>query len=212
MLPPLPGTAAAHYRRTFRSPGGMPINTLMDGIAGVQARIAAIEARFAPRTASVSLPATLGRAGGDDFASVLGRLQSSGAATATGSSSPATAPATDREQWAHDFLTRLGMPVTSENVRLMVAWQQAEGTRAQYNPLATTQSMPGATSFNSVGVKNFASYDDGITANIKAITNGRYENILASLRRGDSAETTAQAIAASPWGSGELVLRILRDQ
>jgi hypothetical protein len=177
----------------------------MDGIAGVQARIAAIESMFTP-TPAVS---TTGMGGsGSEFGALLSQLQSSGSSAAT-SNAPAGAATTDREKWAHDFLTRLGMPVTSENVRLMVAWQQAEGTRAQFNPLATTQGMPGATKFNSVGVKNYLSYDDGITANIKAITNGRYENILASLRRGDSAVTTAQAIAASPWGSGGLVLKIL---
>jgi hypothetical protein len=150
-----------------------------------------------------------GSSGSSDFSALLTQLQSSSATTAT-SAAPAGAATTNREQWAHDFLTRLGMPVTSENVRLMVAWQQAEGTRAQYNPLATTQGMPGATRFNSVGVKNYVSYDDGMAANIKAITNGRYENVLAALRRGDSAVTTAQAIAASPWGTGQGVLRVLQ--
>jgi hypothetical protein len=177
----------------------------MDGIAGVQARIAAIQARFAPPTTTATMT------GATDFSSLLSQVQSTASSGATGSVTPAGAATTDREQWAHDFLTRLGMPVTSENVRLMVAWQQAEGTRAQFNPLATTQNMPGATKFNSVGVKNFLTYDDGITANIKAITNGRYEPILASLRRGDNAVATAQAIAASPWGSGGLVLKILQD-
>ena len=50
-----------------------------------------------------------------------------------------------------------------------------------------------------------------LAANVKAITNGRYENILAALRRGDSAVTTAQAIANSPWGTGGLVLRVLQQ-
>src|SRR4051812_43335864 len=180
----------------------------MDGIAGVEARIAAIQARFAgPGSAGVATSSSA-----TDFQSVLDGVQSLNESSATGATStaPAGAAGTSREQWAQDFLTRLGMPLTSENVRLMVAWQQAEGTKAQYNPLATTQSMPGATRFNSVGVKNFASYEDGLTANVKAITNGRYENILAALRRGDSAVTTAQAIASSPWGTGGLVLRIVQ--
>jgi hypothetical protein len=103
------------------------------------------------------------------------------------------------------------MPVTSENVRAMVAWQQAEGTRAQYNPLATTQDMPGATRFNSVGVKNYETYQDGLTANIKALTNGRYANILAALQAGNSADAVAQAIANSPWGTGAGVERVLKS-
>jgi hypothetical protein len=132
----------------------------MDGIAGVEARIAAIQARFSSPTVGVGLPGAT-----TDFGSVLAQAQSSSGPSST-SSAPAGAATTDRERWAHDFLTRLGMPVTAENVKLMVAWQKAEGTRAANNPLATTQGMPGATRFNSVGVKNYLSYDDGIAANI----------------------------------------------
>ncbi|HZR12418.1 MAG TPA: hypothetical protein VFC33_04135 [Acidimicrobiia bacterium] len=132
---------------------------------------------------------------GSTFATTLGNVQGTPGQT----------------QWANDFLTRLGMPVTSENVRAIVAWEKAEGTKAQFNPLATTRSMPGASNFNSVGVKNFASYQDGIEANAEALTNGRYPNILAALRRGDSAEAVAQAIASSPWGTGDGVLRVLQS-
>lgn len=182
----------------------------MDGIAGVEARIAAIQSRFggAPSVGTGAASSTA------DFSALLDAASGATGLAALGSSSgagTATTPATDREQWAHDFLTRLGMPVTSENVRAVVAWEKAEGTRAQYNPLATTQGMPGATRFNSVGVKNYLSYDDGIAANIKAITNGRYENVLAALRAGNSAEAVAQAIAASPWGTGQGVMRVLQS-
>ncbi|MCU1427948.1 MAG: hypothetical protein JWL83_1948 [Actinomycetia bacterium] len=124
----------------------------------------------------------------------------------------AGAATTDREKWAQDFLTRLGMPVSTENVKVMVAWQQAEGTSARFNPLATTQDMPGATRFNSVGVRNFATYEDGLAANIKVINNGRYGNILAALKAGNSATAVAQAIQNSPWGTGGLVLKILGQQ
>jgi hypothetical protein len=177
----------------------------MDGIAGVQARIAEIQARFGAPSVSTGTSST---STDSDFSALLDELQST---PSTGSTAPAGTATTSREQWAHDFLTRLGMPVTAENVKVMVAWQRAEGTRAQNNPLATTQSMPGATRFNSVGVKNFVTYDDGITANIKAITNGRYPNILAALQAGNSAEAVARAIAASPWGTGQGVLRVLHS-
>ena len=75
------------------------------------------------------------------------------------------------------------MPITSENVRAIAAWEQAEGTKASFNPLATTQSgFAGETKFNSVGVKNYATYQDGIDANAHALLNGRYTNILDALR------------------------------
>jgi hypothetical protein len=206
-------SAAAHYRWAFRIDRRVPMNTSMDGIAGVEARIAAIQARFASApavgTSSGTGSGTGTGAATSDFSALLNQLQSPSTSATTGTT-PAGAATNDREKWAHDFLTQLGMPVTTENVKLMVAWQKAEGTRAQFNPLATTQNMPGATRFNSVGVKNFATYDDGITANIKAITNGRYENVLAALRKGDSAVATANAIAAGPWGTGQGVLRVLQ--
>jgi len=188
---------------------------VMDGIAGVQARIAEIQAQFASLAgaptgaAATSTSTSSSGTSGTDFSSALAQAQATTGTTATTPAGPAT---TNREQWAHDFLTQLGMPVTSENVRAMVAWQQAEGTSAQYNPLATTQNMPGATKFNSVGVKNYLSYADGLTANITAITNGRYTNILNALRAGNSADAVAQAIAASPWGTGALVERVLSQQ
>lgn len=172
----------------------------------MQARIAEIQqllASFGAPTAAAGAGATTASSTG-----------ASGAVDATSGTFAAalnTAQAGDKQKWASDFLTRLGMPVTSENVRAVVAWEKAEGTKAQFNPLATTRSMPGATNFNSVGVKNFASYADGINANAAALTNGRYGNILAALQRGDSAVAVAQAIAASPWGTGNGVLRVLQS-
>ena len=49
--------------------------------------------------------------------------------------------------WAQAFLKSLGMPMTADNVAAIVAWEMAEGghwyNTAYYNPLNTTQSMPG---------------------------------------------------------------------
>ena len=92
----------------------------------------------------------------------------------------------DPVQWAKDFLTRLGAPITASNVQAITAWETAEGTKAAYNPLATTQGgYAGETTFNSVGVKNYASYQDGLDANVQVINNGLYTNILAALHQGD---------------------------
>ena len=79
--------------------------------------------------------------------------------------------------------------------------------------MATTQGgFAGESKFNSVGVKNYASYQDGIAANVHALTNGRYANILSALGAGNSAVAVAQAIKDSPWGTGGLVLKVLGAQ
>jgi len=115
-------------------------------------------------------------------------------------------------QWAHDFLTALGAPITGENMRAITAWEMAEsgGGGGHFNPLNTTQGgFAGETDYNSVGVKNYTSYDDGIQANVKVINNGLYQPILDALKAGNNAMSVAQAISQTPWGTGGLVAKIL---
>jgi peptidoglycan hydrolase CwlO-like protein len=108
--------------------------------------------------------------------------------------------------WAQAFVKSLGMPITADNVAAVVAWEMAEGghwyNTAYYNPLNTTQSMPGATIFNSVGVKAYTSWAQGLKASVITIRNGYYGGILDALRRGNDAQGVADAVAASPWGTG----------
>jgi peptidoglycan hydrolase CwlO-like protein len=108
--------------------------------------------------------------------------------------------------WAQAFLKSLGMPMTVDNVAAVLAWEMAEGghwyNTAYYNPLNTTQSMPGATVFNSVGVKAYTSWAQGLKATVITIRNGYYGSILEALSRGNDARAVADAVAASPWGTG----------
>lgn len=108
--------------------------------------------------------------------------------------------------WANKLLQLLGMPLTSDNLAALVAWEMAEGghwhNTAHYNPLNTTQPMPGATAMNSVGVKAYTSWSQGFEATIITLHNGRYGGILAALRAGDDAVAVAHAVALSPWGTG----------
>jgi hypothetical protein len=204
----------------------------MDGIAAVQARIQEIESTFGRQSVGGVLgtsqaegladPGTASALGtGTDttqtgsFANALAQAQGIPASDAAAPTSSGTLnrAGVDSAQWARDFLTKLNMPITAENVRAISAWEQAEGTKASFNPLATTQGgFAGETRFNSVGVKNYATYQDGIDANVHALTNGRYTNILDALRAGNSAQAVAQAIANSPWGTHGGVLRVLASQ
>jgi hypothetical protein len=197
----------------------------MDGLAAVEARIQEIRGEFGMGTGpaagvlgtSANGASSAGAAtGASTFANALTQAQGTTAAadpsvpTSSGSLNRA---GVDSVGWARDFLTKLNMPITSENVRAISAWEQAEGTAAHFNPLATCQGgYAGETNFNSVGVKNYASYEDGLNANAHGIQNGRYGNILAALRAGNNAMAVAQAIANSPWGTGTLVEKILASQ
>jgi hypothetical protein len=201
--------------------GDPPIETLMDSIAAVEARIQQIRSMFVGSGAGGRLGASATAAESinpTSFADVLGQAQGVQATTPSDPTQPTSSgtlnkAGVDPVKWSRDFLTKLGMPITAENMRAMQAWQQAEGTAAQFNPLATTQGgYPGETNFNSVGVKNFTSYEDGLAANVKVIQNGLYGNILAALQKGNNAMDVAAAIKNSPWGSGALVERILSQQ
>jgi predicted membrane metal-binding protein len=203
----------------------------MDGIAAAQARIQQILSQFGEVSAGGVLgtgdsgttptgaaPGTGTGSFADALAQAQGAAPTATAATAVDPSVPTSSGKLNRAgvdsiQWARDFLKKVNMPITSENVRAVSAWEQAEGTAASFNPLATTQSgFAGETRFNSVGVKNYATYQDGIDANAHALLNGRYTNVLDALRAGNSATAVAQAISDSPWGTHGGVLRVLASQ
>ena len=108
--------------------------------------------------------------------------------------------------WASAFLGIIREPQTRCDISAVVAWSRAEGGAwggdgATANPLNTTQPEPGAYSINSVGVKAYPSWQEGLQANAAAITNGLYANVLSALSAGSSAQAVADAVAASPWGT-----------
>jgi hypothetical protein len=198
-----------------------------DGMGAVHTRIADIRARIVNVGPPLVGGVTGGIAGGivggtagavadagSSFAQLLDSAQASqlngyaGTPTAVPANGDMRAPAA-RQRFASDLLARLGMPQTAENVRALVAWQQAEGTRAAFNPLATTQGSAGANDFNSVGVKNYTSYAQGLDATVTTLRNGRYGEILAALLDGSSASRLASAVERSPWGTGDGVRRVL---
>jgi hypothetical protein len=107
-------------------------------------------------------------------------------------------------QWAQSFLTALGAPTSRGNLVAVVAWEAAEGTLATWNPLATTINMPGNTVYNSHGVKNYRSKEQGIEASIMTLRRPGhgYDAIISSLRAGAEAMDTARAINRSDWCRG----------
>lgn len=120
-----------------------------------------------------------------------------------------------RGQFARALLPKVGAKVTTHNMRAMMAWMQAEGDAGRWNPLNTTHDMPGATDFNSVGVKNYASFEDGVEATAETLNYGAhrglygYHGIRHCLHTNAPAHRTLAAVERSEWGTRGLALLCL---
>lgn len=107
------------------------------------------------------------------------------------------------------LLENLGAKPTEENLKFLYAWRQAEGKAGKFNPFNTTWELPGSTDFNSVGVKNYKSLEDGMIATIKTLKNGRYNCIVNGLKNDIGAAEIARCESLKTWGTGNLVAKVI---
>lgn len=120
-----------------------------------------------------------------------------------------------REQYAKEFLRQVGAPDKRRNRVALVAWMQAEGGSAKWNPLNTTQEAPGATVYNYAGVKNYPSASVGIRAASETLNYGArnrirgYGRIRHRLRKNRGSLGTLLAVERSDWGTGGLAVKVL---
>lgn len=123
-------------------------------------------------------------------------------------------PSYSPERFAADLLDRLGIRPTRGAMQALIGWQRAEGghwkNTARFNPLNTTQDMPGSGDTGSQGnISVYRDWDQGLNATVRTLRNGRYGGILSALEAGDPT-AVARAIESSPWGtSGDLVSRVI---
>ena len=117
----------------------------------------------------------------------------------------------NKRQWSIDFLHAIGNPSPSEVcIDFVHAWEEMESgaedfSPANFNPLNTTQRMPGSTNFNSAGVQNFPNYEEGIQANEIVLKNGLYPTLMGVLSSNQDARTTNFELISedlSVWVSG----------
>lgn len=115
--------------------------------------------------------------------------------------------------WKFRLLRAIHAKGGLENRRLLRAWGKAEGGTAQWNPLNTTEPWPGATEYNSAGVKNYPNGAAGIAATAATLVNGHYDGIVTDLRAGTK---KAEQIVRdnrneiSTWGTNpNLILSLL---
>lgn len=122
--------------------------------------------------------------------------------------------------WAAALLRYGGWPQTACNKGAIQAWEGAEGGQwgpnpnddGTFNPLNTTHPEPGSagrinTGTPGIWVQAYPSWQSGFQATAATLDNGRYGGILAALRAGNSAQAVADAVAASPWGTGPFTAR-----
>ena len=100
--------------------------------------------------------------------------------------------------WRYRLLGVLDAPTYPENLRLLDAWQKAEGGTAQYNPLNTTYKLDGSWNYNTVGVQNYRTALDGICATAITIQFSYYEHIWTDLKAGVK---TAEEIVNDNWSA-----------
>lgn len=109
------------------------------------------------------------------------------------------------------LLKELGAPITTENLKFLYAWRQAEGKGGKYNPFNTTWKLPGSSKMNSHGVQSYQSLEDGLIATIKTLKNGRYNCIVDGLRNDIGAAEISKCASLETWGTGDLVARVVNS-
>ena len=106
------------------------------------------------------------------------------------------------------MLAAIGAPNTAGNLAFLDSWHAYEGGTATNNPMNTTQPEPGASLYNSVGVRNYTSPKQGTTATAATLENGHYPALLAALRSGDPytyIDPNGVAANLGTWGSSTFV-------
>ena len=107
--------------------------------------------------------------------------------------------------FASALLGYLGDPNTKSNVTNISAWEAAEGgnwqNNAKYNPLNTTEQMPGSVNVGN-GIQSYKSWSEGIQATAQTLqnTSGQgYSQILQDLSNSADWLNFSKAVKNSNW-------------
>lgn len=130
--------------------------------------------------------------------------QGSKGGTPPGPGGPAPPPGASETMIIRAILAGMQAPQTQANINSMAAWIRHETPWppvAKFNPMNTTLPMPGATDFNSVGVKNYTSWPQGIQATILTLEGG-YPGIVAGFQSGLGVCGQGHAAEFLKWSGG----------
>jgi len=117
----------------------------------------------------------------------------------------------DKKEWATKLLTGLGAAATPEAIAAITTWMAHEGghwnNSAHYNPLNTILDMSGNESMNSVGVKRYKSWEEGLQATINTLTgksaDARGYTAIVNALKGGNTSSILSAVSNSAWVTGK---------
>lgn len=127
---------------------------------------------------------------------------------------PSSAAAIERGNFSNAVTRKLDAEVTLHTRRALMAENQAEGVAAANNAYNTTLRTGCSTSFNSVGVQNYCTPEEGENATVRTLKfpNHGYGQIVHALRINAPAISIVRAFGRSDWGTNlALVEAVLRD-
>lgn len=116
---------------------------------------------------------------------------------------------TSDDEFYKKILQCIDAKPTKSNMLFMYAWRQSEGATADYNPFNTTKDMPGATRYNSVGVKNYKSMEDGVNATCETLKLGYYTDIVNGLKDDVGLYKLSRMEGLKKWGTGSLLAKVV---
>lgn len=111
------------------------------------------------------------------------------------------------------ILKELGVNETAEKIKFLMAWRQGEGGEARNNPFNTSKHIPGTvdTKYNSHGVRNYPNRKTGLDATVATLRLSHYKEIIDLLKKDTvTAFELAKSAALKKWGTGAMVLKVLR--
>ena len=151
-----------------------------------------------------SLPA-VGSKWGEDTVLAIGVPRAAGDVQPLGAAVPSKLGTNATPtSFAQGVLKSLGAPTSGSSLRAMEAWEAQEGGNwqnlARFNPLNTTEPMPGAGNTGAQGnIKVYQSWQQGLEATLRTLQ--AYPTIVNLLRAGAPVGSIEEAINRSPWGT-----------
>lgn len=116
---------------------------------------------------------------------IVGQLWGSASAGTAGAtsagSSEAAGGATSTQTFITHVLQALKLPASTGNLNALYAVAQLEGVNDRYNPLNSVTKEPGSTSFNSVGVQRYTSFDSGVAGTVALLQGAHWNGVRAAL-------------------------------